>query len=103
MCSATGPFAAYPQRARKHKIEFALTQFAFAKAKRLDELVYQAREHLAHSVVKIQKVIHAMKKAEPDAGFDGRCPYGIDIIRKCRGRKPPCEKVRRAELPSRLQ
>ena len=44
-----------------------------------------------------------MKKAEPDAGFDGRCPYGIDIIRKSRGHKPPCEKVRRAEFPSRLQ
>ena len=79
--------------ARSHGVRAVIPNIHRAQAKRLDELVHQAREHLANSVVKIQKVIHAMKKAEPDAGFDGRCPYGIEIIRTCRGRKPPCEKV----------
>ena len=60
-------------------------------------MVHQSREHFGQKTVKIQKVIQAMKKATPDAGFDGQCPYGIEIIRASRGRKPPCDKVDRRQ------
>ena len=53
----------------------------------------ESREHFAQNVVKIQRVIHEMNAATPDAGFEGQCPYGIEIIRKSGGRKPQSEEV----------